>query len=104
MFSSICSGTVYGLQSYLVQVEVDVSAGLPCLVMVGSINSEVRESGERVRIALKNTGISLPPMHISVNFSPADIRKSGTGFDLPIALGLLQTMGRVPKNAMEKPW
>lgn len=102
MFSSICSGTVYGLQSYLVQVEVDVSAGLPCLVMVGSINSEIRESGERVRIALKNTGISLPPMHISVNFSPADIRKSGTGFDLPIALGLLQTMGRVPKNAMEK--
>lgn len=101
MYSSVCSGTVYGLQSYLVRVEVDVSSGLPCLVMVGSLGSEVRESGERVRIALKNAGISLPPMHISVNLSPADIRKNGTGFDLPIALALLQAMKQIRENTLK---
>ena len=76
MFSSVCSGTVFGLQSYLIQVEVDVSSGLPCFVMVGSLGGEVRESAERVRIALKNAGISLPPMHVSINLSPADIHKN----------------------------
>ena len=89
MFSSICSGTIYGLQSHLIQVEVDVSRGLPCLVMVGSLGSEVRESQERVKVALKNSGMDIPPSHISVNLSPADIHKAGTGFDLAIALGIL---------------
>ncbi len=89
VFSSICSGTIYGLQSHLIQVEVDVSRGLPCLVMVGSLGSEVRESQERVKVALKNSGMDIPPSHISVNLSPADIHKAGTGFDLAIALGIL---------------
>lgn len=89
MFSSICSGTIYGLQSHLIQVEVDVSRGLPCLVMVGSLGSEVRESQERVKVALKNSGMDIPPSHISVNLSPADIHKAGAGFDLAIALGIL---------------
>ncbi len=101
MFSTILSGAIWGIQSYLVQVEVDVSQGLPCLVMVGSIGSEVRESGERVRIALKNIGIHLPAMHIAVNFSPADIRKEGTGFDLPVAVALLVSMGKIPKEEAE---
>lgn len=96
MFSVVLSGAVYGIKSYLVHVEVDLSSGLPCFIMVGSLGSEVRESAERVRIALKNTGILLPPMHISVNLSPADLRKEGTGFDLPIAIGVLQAMGRLP--------
>ncbi len=101
MFSTILSGAIWGIQSYLVQVEVDVSQGLPCLVMVGSIGSEVRESGERVRIALKNIGIHLPAMHIAVNFSPADIRKEGTSFDLPVAVALLVSMGKIPKEEAE---
>lgn len=92
LFSSICSGTIYGLQSHLIQVEVDVSRGLPCLVMVGSLGSEVRESQERVKVALKNSGMDFPPSHISVNLSPADIHKAGTGFDLAIALGILTSM------------
>lgn len=95
MFSTILSGAVYGIESYLVHVEVDLSSGLPCFVMVGSLGNEVKESAERVRIALKNTGISIPPMHISVNLSPADLRKAGTGFDLPIAIGVLQAMERI---------
>lgn len=99
MFSSVCSGTIYGLQSSLIRVEVDLSRGLPNLVMVGSLGSEVRESGERVRVALKNSGMEIPPSHISVNLSPADIHKSGTGFDLPIALGILTAMGKLRPEA-----
>ena len=96
LFSKVLSGAIYGMESHLVHVEVDISSGLPCLVMVGSLGGEVKESGERVRIALKNTGIFLPPMHISVNISPADLRKEGTGFDLPIAVGVLAAMGKLP--------
>lgn len=102
LFSSVCSGTVLGLQSYLIQVEVDVSSGLPCFVMVGSLGGEVRESAERVRIALKNTGISLPPMHVSINLSPADIHKAGTGFDLPVAIGLLKALGKLKNTIVDK--
>ena len=101
MFSKIISGTIYGLDSYLINVEVDFSQGLPCFVMVGSLKNEVRESAERVRIALKNMGITIPPMHISINLSPADIKKSGTGFDLPIALGVLMAMGKISENALK---
>ncbi len=101
MFSSIKSGTVYGLGSFLIDVEIDVSSGLPCFVMVGSLKNEVRESAERVRVALKNMNISLPPARITVNLSPADIRKSGTGFDLPIALGMLMDMGLIPEKSLE---
>ena len=101
MFSTILSGTVSGVQSHLVHVEVDLSSGLPCFVMVGKLGGEVREAGERVRIALKNSGITIPPMHIAVNFSPADIRKEGTGFDLPVAAGVLQAMGKLPTGCTE---
>lgn len=101
MFSTILSGTVSGVQSHLIHVEVDLSSGLPCFVMVGRLGSEVREAAERVRIALKNSGITIPPMHIAVNFSPADIRKEGTGFDLPVAAGVLQAMGKLPTGCMD---
>lgn len=96
MFSTILSGTIIGMESRLVDVEVDLSSGLPCFVMVGKLGAEVRESGERVRTALKNAGITIPPMHISVNLSPAGLRKEGTGFDLPIAVGVLAALGRLP--------
>lgn len=101
MFSTILSGTIYGIESHLVHVEVDLSSGLPCFVMVGSLGSEVKESGERVRIALKNNGIAIPPMHIAVNLSPADLKKEGTGFDLPIAIGVLTALGRLPKGCTD---
>ncbi len=101
MFSAILSGAIFGMHSYPVRVEVDVSQGLPCFVMVGNIGSEVRESGERVRIALKNMGFCLPPMHIAVNFSPANLRKEGTGFDLPVAVALLVSMGKLKKEDVE---
>lgn len=102
MFSCITSGTVCGLTSFLIRVEVDMSPGLPCLVMVGRLSSEVKESGERVRVALKNSGFQLPPLHIAVNLSPADIRKSGTAFDLPLALAILSALGKIPEDALTK--
>ena len=101
MFSKLISGTIYGLRASLISVEVDFSQGLPCFVMVGNLRGEVRESAERVRIALKNLKITIPPMHIAVNLSPADITKSGTGFDLPIALGLLMNLELIPQDSLD---
>lgn len=100
MFSTVISGAVYGIDSYLVHVEVDLSPGLPCFVMVGNPGSEVKEAGERVRVALKNSGIQIPPMHIAVNISPGDIRKAGTGFDLPIAVAVLAALEKIPPESV----
>lgn len=66
-----------------VQVEADVSSGLPCFTMVGFPSTQVKEAQDRVRTALKNNGISLPPKKVTVNLAPADLRKEGAGFDLP---------------------
>ena len=98
MYSTILSGALYGMESYLVQVEVDISSGLPCFAMVGNLGSEVKEAGERVRIALKNVGICLPPMHVAVNLAPADRRKEGTAYDLPIAVAVLTSMERLKRE------
>ena len=83
MFSTIYSGAVCGLQAYLIRVEVDLAGGLPAFLMVGSLGSEVRESRERVCVAMKNSGFQIPTGHITVNLAPADRRKDGTAFDLP---------------------
>lgn len=100
MFCSVLSGTVYGLRCHVIKVEIDISNGLPCVTMVGNIGGEVREAHERIRVALKNIGITLPATHISINFSPADIKKSGTGLDLPIALGILRNMKVIPEDSL----
>ena len=92
MYSSIMSGALRGLDSYVVNVEVDISSGMPTFDMVGFLGSEVREARERVRTALGNSGISIPAKHITVNLSPANIRKQGAAFDLPIAVAILQAM------------
>ena len=99
MFSTITSGTIYGIRSCLVQVEVDISQGLPCFQIVGLPGSEVREARERVKVALKNVGIALPPVCVNVNLSPADIPKSGTMFDLPVAAGIMTALGKLPQQA-----
>ena len=93
MFSSIISAVISGVSCIPVKVEADVSNGLPLFSMVGYLSSRVKEAQERVRTALKNTGFSFPARRITVNLSPADIRKEGTGFDLPIAAALLCAFG-----------
>ncbi len=101
MLSTITSGAVYGIHSHLIQVEVDVSQGLPCFQMVGLPGSEVREARERVKVALKNMGVKLPPVCINVNLSPADLPKSGTMFDLPVAVGIMIALARIPQETVE---
>lgn len=95
MFSTVVTGALRGVRAYLVHVEVDIARGLPGFHMVGSLSGEVREAKERVEVALKNSGLELPPMKITVNLSPADVRKEGTSFDLPIAVGMLEALGYV---------
>jgi magnesium chelatase family protein len=90
-----------GIHAIFVRVEVDISTGLPAFDMVGYLSSEVREARERVRTALHNCGIVLPAKRITVNLSPADIKKTGTGFDLPIAVALLMAMEVIPPESCE---
>ncbi len=101
MFRSVLCAEVYGIEAQLIRCEADVSDGLPLFNMVGFLASEVREARDRVKTALKNSGFTLKPKHITVNLSPADLRKSGTGFDVPVALALLAAFGMLPDNCLD---
>lgn len=101
MFSSVLSADVRGIFGVPILVETDISDGLPGLTMVGYLTSAVKESADRVRTALKNTGISLPPKKITINLSPADTKKEGTGFDLAIAISMVCSIGMIPKTSVE---
>ena len=98
MVTNILSGTIQGLECKIINVEADVSSGLPCMDMIGLLGTEVKEAKERVRVALKNCGISLPPARITINISPANIRKEGTAYDIPIAVALLASMKMIPEE------
>ena len=101
MFRSITSATLHGIDACLIRVEVDVSQGLPCFQMVGLLGYEIKEARERVKVALKNAGIPLPPMCINVSLSPADMRKEGSLFDLPVAIGILGALRYFSQESTE---
>lgn len=101
MYTNILSAAIHGLEAVPVRVEVDVSSGLPGFSMVGSPGSQAREAQDRVRTALHNARISMPPSKITVNLSPGDIPKNGTGFDLPITGAILEILGHIPKGSLE---
>lgn len=101
MLASLRSAAVFGIEAYPVQVEVDVSFGFPRFNMVGLPDATVRESRDRVRSAIRNSGFEFPPHRITVNLAPADVRKAGSSFDLPIALGLLATSGALTRPAID---
>lgn len=101
MFSKVISGIICGAEGRLVHVEADISNGFPSYTMVGYLASEVRESRERVTTALKNAGIVLKPAKVTVNFSPADFKKEGTAFDLPVAAALIAASGHVPQDLLK---
>lgn len=101
MVAKVYTGTTNGIEGILVCVEADISDGLPMFDMVGYLGAEVKEARERVRTALKNSGYRLPPSHITVNLSPADLRKQGNYFDLPIALAVLAAAGFVRANELK---
>lgn len=96
MFASVYSAAVINIDGVIVSVETDVSNGLPSFDMVGFLTSEVREARERVRTAIRNSGFEVPICRMTVNLAPADIRKSGNGFDLPIAISILTASGIIP--------
>ena len=98
MYSVVSCAIVHGIDSLLVRAETDLSSGLPVFEMVGFLSSEVKEARERVRTAMNNCGYALPIKRITVNLSPAHIRKSGSGFDLPVAVSILAAMGVIAKR------
>ncbi len=89
---------LFGVEASPVQVEVDVSFGMPIFAMVGLPDASVRESRDRVRSAIRNSGFEFPPHRVTVNLAPADVRKAGAAFDLPIALGILAAQGVVERR------
>jgi magnesium chelatase family protein len=98
VLANVLSATLLGVEAALVRVEVDVSSGLPAFATVGLPDSAVRESRERVRSAIRNAGFKFPDDRITVNLAPADVRKEGASFDLPIALGILSATGFLPEG------
>jgi magnesium chelatase family protein len=95
MLAKVYSGTIYGIEGYIVEVEIDISSGLPSFNIVGLPDTAVKESKERVSSAIRNSGFDFPARKITVNLAPADLKKEGAGFDLPISLGILAALGRI---------
>lgn len=93
MLANVVSSAVYGLDGYLVEVEVDIAQGLPMFSVVGLPDLAVKESRDRVRAAIKNTGLNFPVKKITVNLAPADVKKEGSAFDLPMAIGIMVAEG-----------
>jgi magnesium chelatase family protein len=102
LLAKILSSAVNGIDAYTVEVEVDIAQGLPVFTTVGLPEAAVKESKERVKSAIKNMGYTFPDDRITVNLAPADIKKEGTGFDLPIALGILTATRIVPQETISK--
>ena len=98
MLASLRTAALFGVEAYPVYVEVDVSFGMPGFTMVGLPDASVRESRDRVRSAIRNSGFAFPPHRVTVNLAPADVRKAGSSFDLPIALGILAASGVVERR------
>jgi magnesium chelatase family protein len=97
MIAKVLSSAVIGIDAYIVEVEVDISQGLPSFATVGLPEGAVRESKERVKASVKNSGYSFPADRITVNLAPADVKKEGSAFDLPMALGILAATGLVSR-------
>ena len=95
MLAATFSAALVGVSAELVRVEADVSYGLPVFTIVGLPDASVRESRDRVRSAIRSSGLDFPPHRITVNLSPADLRKAGSSFDLPIALAVLAASGQL---------
>src|SRR5262245_9754219 len=101
MLARVRSAAVFGIEAFPVNIEVDISFGLPGLTIVGLPDASVRESRDRIRSAVRNSGFEFPSRRIVVNLAPADVRKGGTSFDLPIALGVLAAAGAITRTVVD---
>jgi len=102
MLATILSGAVMGVDAYIVKVEIDIADGLPVFNTVGLPDSAVKESRDRVNAAIKNSGFYFPTSRITANLAPADVRKEGSAFDLPIALGVMAASGQIRTDLLNK--
>jgi magnesium chelatase family protein len=102
LLAKVLSSAVLGIDAYRVEVEVDITSGLPTFTTVGLPEASVKESKERVKSAISNSGYRFPDDRITVNLAPANIKKEGTGFDLPIALGILAATGIIPQQIISR--
>ncbi|MCB1195125.1 magnesium chelatase, partial [bacterium] len=99
MLAKVFSASVMGIDAYPVEIEVDVARGLPTVIVVGLPDAAVRESRERVKSAIQNCGFKHPVRRVTISLAPADTKKEGPGFDLPIALGILAASEQLkPEN------
>ncbi|MFH1798085.1 MAG: YifB family Mg chelatase-like AAA ATPase [Candidatus Omnitrophota bacterium] len=101
MLAKVNSGCVMGIDAYLIDVEVDSANGLPMFSVVGLPDTAIRESRDRIRSAIKNSGFFFPKGKVTVNLSPANVKKEGVGFDLPIAVGILAASGYVTPESLD---
>ena len=101
MIAKVQSYALSGLEGVCVTVEADISKGLPSYEMVGLPDTAVKESKERVRSAIKNSGLEFPTHRVTVNFAPASVKKEGSAFDLPVAVSLLLANGVLEADAKE---
>lgn len=102
MLATVASAAVFGIEAHRVDVEVDLGRGMMVFSTVGSVATAVCEARTRVKSALDNTGFPFPQRRVTVNLAPADVKKEGTGFDLPIALGILAADGQLPADALDR--
>lgn len=102
MYAKVTSLGVTGLAGYIVQVEADLSGGLPQFNLVGLPDSAVKESSERVRSAIKNLHYEWPASRITINLAPADVRKTGPVYDLPVFVGIMAAQGKLPAPGSER--
>ena len=101
MLATVLSSAMLGINAYIVKVEVDVSGGMPAFSTVGLPDNAIKESRDRVTAAIKNSGFYFPPIRITANLAPADIRKAGSAFDLPIAIGVMGATNQVNLASLE---
>ena len=101
MFCSITSTAISGVDALPVYVEADVSEGMPVFNIIGSLSQRTKEAADRVKTALRNLSIVLPPKRITINLSPGDVKKDGTRYDLPIAAAVLTALGKIPEDRLK---
>ncbi|MGC8977242.1 MAG: YifB family Mg chelatase-like AAA ATPase [Candidatus Ratteibacteria bacterium] len=102
MIANVSSFTIWGIEGYQVEIEVDISKGLPGISIVGLPDQAVKESKDRIKPAIKNSGYEFPNGKIVINLAPADLKKEGPFFDLPIAIGILTASGIIPKSKVSE--
>src|SRR4030042_5712916 len=99
MLAKAISLDVHGIEAHIVQIEVDIVKGLPNFIIVGLPDSTIKESRERIRSAIENSGLEFPPKNFIVNLAPAGFKKQGSNFDLPIAIAILNATGQIDLNS-----